>query len=220
MKVGSEKSLLARLGLNVLKGALFMAPIWLCAFIAELVLGLSQHWLGPVTSYLVKTILPGWLYAGYFPDANIPGLSLITLFCLLALLGKIASFASGRKALGLVDRFFKQIPGISGIYSALRKMLSAVEDAGQTSFRKVVLLQWPGPGIKAVGFLTNEIGEGETKKYAVFIPHIPNPTSGFVVIVDAALVEETEMSLEEGIRFCLSLGVLAPDQVAGKNKKD
>lgn len=210
-----NNTLLSKLRLCMIPGALFLLPIWLSVFIVGLLYSLSQTWLGGLTQSLVLWVLPKSIYAGWFPDGNIPGLSLLTGLLLLALTGAIASWHIGRQGLRIIDYLFLSIPGISSIYSSVRKMVDSIGEPGKSRFQKVVFVEWPGKGVRTVGFVTNELkpdANGD-KRYMVFIPHMPNPTSGFVVMVNEKSTVETDMTPDEGLKYCLSLGVLAPPSV-------
>ena len=199
-----------------MRGALFVIPIWLSTFLLELCFNLSETWLGAATQSFVAAVLPKSLYEPWFPGAHIPGLSLFTALIVLGIVGAFASWHVGRQGLRLIDLLFLSIPGISSIYSSVRKMVDAIGEPGQSRFQKVVFVEWPGKGLRTVGFVTNEIqasDAGATKRYVVFIPHMPNPTSGFVLLVDADSVTESNMTPDEGLKYCLSLGVLIPPAV-------
>ena len=199
----------------ILRGALFVMPIGLCAFLFGLVYHFSESWLGGITAELLRLILPSSWYAPWFPTAHIPGASLALALLLLALFGGIASWHIGRQGLRLIDHLFLSIPGVSTVYSSLRKIVDAIGEPGQSRFQKVVFIEWPGPGVRTIGFVTNEIAgtDGGKKRYLVYVPHVPNPTNGFVVLVDADCVVETNMTPDEGLKYCLSLGVLTPPTV-------
>jgi uncharacterized membrane protein len=206
---------LSKLRLWMIRGALFMLPIWLSVFIVGLAYQLSETWLGGITRSIVHWVLPTSVYAGWFPDGNIPGLSLLTGLLLLAFVGAVASWHIGRQGLRIIDYLFLSIPGISSIYSSVRKMVDSIGDPGQSRFQKVVFVEWPNKGVRAVGFVTNELppdANGD-KRYMVFIPHMPNPTSGFVLLVNEKNTIETDMTPDEGLKYCLSLGVLTPPSV-------
>lgn len=211
-----ESSLLfKRVRTWLLRGALFVLPIWLTLFVIGILYGLCETWLGGATEQLVRWFVPeAWLAWFGVPSGHIPGLSLVTALVLLATLGLIASWPVGARGLRLIDHLFLAIPGVKAIYSSTRKIIDAVGDPTQSRFQKVVLIAWPTPGVKTIGFVTNEVvepGSGK-RQYYVFIPTVPNPTAGFVVIVDETDVTLTDYTPEEGLRLCISLGVSAPGE--------
>jgi uncharacterized membrane protein len=196
---------------SLMRGALFLAPIWLSIFLVGMGYNFIESSLGDISAQVVRWIVPArWLPAS-FADGNIPGLSLFAVFVVLALVGSIASWQFGRRGLKLFDRLFLSIPLVNSIYSSARKVIDAFGDANQNRFQKAVFVDWPGDGIKVLAFVTGELTHLNGKKlYTLYIPGMPNPTSGFVVIMPADKVVETEMTKEEAFKFGMSLGVLVP----------
>lgn len=205
--------MLKRVRTWLMRGALFVIPIWLTLFVVGIFYGLCETWLGGTTDQLVRWFVPTnvlhWLGS---VDGHIPGLSLLTALVLLAALGILASWHVGQRGLRLIDHVFLAIPGLKTIYSSARQIIDAVGDPSQSRFRKVVLVTWPTPATKTIGFVTTELLEPVTGKrqYYVFIPTVPNPTGGFLVIVDEKDVTLTDYTPEEGLRLAISLGVSAP----------
>lgn len=205
-----NKSVFARIRAALIRGALFVLPIWLCIFVVGIVYNLCETYLGGLTAAIVSWLVPSDWLPGFAANGHVPGLSMVTAFLLLYVLGAVASWQIGRQGLRMFDLLFLAIPGVSTVYSAARKMIDAIGD-GQSRFKKVVLIDWPGPGIKTLGFVTNETQTDDgNKAYFVFVPTMPNPTSGFVVVANVADVIETDMRPEEALKLCMSLGVLAP----------
>jgi uncharacterized membrane protein len=196
-----------------MRGALFVIPIWLTLFVVGILYGLCETWLGGATDQMVRWFVPAnvleWLGAA---DGHIPGLSLLSAAFLLLGLGILASWHVGQRGLRLIDHLFLAIPGVKTIYSSARQIIDAVGDPSQSRFQKVVFVTWPTPQVKTIGFVTNEVVEPTSGKrqYYVFIPTVPNPTGGFLVIVDETDVTLTDYSPEEGLRLAISLGVSAP----------
>lgn len=199
----------------LVRGVLFIAPVWLSIFLIDLVYKICESALGSLTAQVVSWLLPASWLTGSWAGGHIPGLSLVTALMLLGLLGFIASWKVGAAGLRLVDYLFLAIPGLSTVYSAARKLIDALGEPGKSRFQKVVLIEWPVPAIRTIGFVTNEVnGDDGEKYYWVFIPHMPNPTSGYVMVVKAKEVMETDMTTEQGLKLCMSLGVLAPPNMA------
>lgn len=213
MSLQGSSYVLKRLRSWLMRGALFVIPIWLTLFCVSILYSLCETWLGAATEQLVRWFVPAqWLAWLNLPNGHIPGLSLVTALVLLAMVGMLASWPIGQRGLRLIDYLFLAIPGVKTIYSSTRKIIDAIGDPTQSRFQKVVLVTWPSPGTQTIGFVTNEVvepGTGRTKYY-VFIPTVPNPTAGFVVIVDANDVTLTDYTPEEGLRLAISLGVSAP----------
>ena len=197
----------------IIRGVLFVIPIWLTVTVVHFIYGLTETWLGAITDQIVRWLLPQSWLTGVFAGGHIPGLSLVTLVAVLAGLGFIAAWPVGRQGLRLIDYVFLAIPGVRTLYSAVRKMIDTLGDPKQSRFKKVVIIKWAG--MDTVGFVTGtSVCETSGRKLAwVFVPHTPNPTSGFVVLVPEDETVETGVDPADGIKLVMSLGMLAPASI-------
>ena len=135
---------------------------------------------------------------------------------LIAVIGRMARNYIGHKMIHAVDLALLRVPVMNKIYGAIKQVNEAFTSSNKTSFKQVVLVQFPGPGIYAIGFLTgtqppevkNKLGEN---LLSVFVPTTPNPTGGFVLLVPERQITRLDMSVAEGIKFILSLGSVTPD---------
>lgn len=198
----------------IVRGLLFVVPIWLTVTVVGFVYSLSESWLGALTDQAVRLILPASWLTGPLADGHIPGLSLGVALVLLTGVGLVASWPMGAQGLRLVDHVFLAIPGVRSLYSACRKIIDAVGDPAQSRFKKVVLFKWAG--VKTLGFLTGTTEQDGRQHVFIFVPHMPNPTSGFLVLVPADEVTDTGLTPEEGIKLGMSLGVLTPPKLPVK----
>jgi uncharacterized membrane protein len=114
------KDVFARVRSCLIRGALFIVPIWLCAFVVGIVYSLAEAWLGGITSYLVRLVVPSDWLTGMFANGHIPGLSLVTAFFVLYVIGAVASWKIGRQGLRMIDWLFLTIPGVKTVYAAAR----------------------------------------------------------------------------------------------------
>ena len=108
-----------------------------------------------------------------------------------------------------------RIPLVRSIYGSVKQISATIFDSSGKSFRKVVTLQYPRPGVWSIGFLTNEavdtaLDAVQQPLVAVFVPTTPNPTSGFIIMAPRAEVIELDMSVEAGFKFVISMGVIMP----------
>lgn len=145
-------------------------------------------------------------------------LSLAVLICVIYLLGEIAARTVGRRILGLGEAVLLRLPFVKVVYRASKQVVEAFQRPSARAFKSVVFLEFPRPGMHAVGFVTSTIvrPDGTTWK-SVFVPTTPNPTTGFLQLVSEAELETTDMSVEEGVKMIMSLGVLVPARV-GDNR--
>lgn len=134
---------------------------------------------------------------------------------LISLIGLLARYYIGKRMLEWLDTAMMKVPLLNKVYGAI-KQLNEAFSGNKNSFKTVVLVEFPGPGNYAVGFLTNE-AQGEVQKksgknlVAVFIPTTPNPTSGFLILVPEEKVTKLDMSVADGIKYIVSLGSIMPE---------
>lgn len=146
-------------------------------------------------------------------------LALVLAVALIALVGRYARHYLGQKAIELVDRAMLRVPLLNKIYGAIKQVNEAFSTSKKSSFRQVALIEFPGPGVYSLAFVTgdqqgevaNQVGE---RIVSLFVPTTPNPTSGFLVMIPASKVTILEMSVADGIKFIVSLGTVAPEQRA------
>jgi uncharacterized membrane protein len=130
---------------------------------------------------------------------------------LVCLAGRYGRNYFGRKAMEWIENAILRVPLLNKIYSTV-KQVNASFSSNKTSFKQVVLVTFPHPRSRSVGFVTGEqMGLGPEKLISVFIPTTPNPTSGFLVMVPESEIIKLEMSVADGIKFIISLGALMPD---------
>ena len=170
---------------------------------------------------LDKTILllpPEWHPVALL-GFSIPGFGIILALSILLLTGMLAANLFGRRFVEIWERILNKIPLVRSIYSSIKQISNTIFDPSGKSFRKVVMLQYPRKGVWSIGFLTNdnvgdEMSAVDDRLVAVFIPTTPNPTSGFIVMVRNDEITELDMSVEEGFKFIISIGVIIPDDTA------
>lgn len=134
---------------------------------------------------------------------------------LLFLVGLLVGNFLGRQVLAWTDELMLMIPGVKGIYGATKQVLGAIQSGQGGSFKEVVLVEWPHPGSVTLGFLARRdcswaVKGGETM-VAVYIPTAPNPTSGYVVMLEEAKVRPVDISPEQAFTWAVSGGVVAPN---------
>ncbi|HYH02722.1 MAG TPA: DUF502 domain-containing protein [Bacillota bacterium] len=151
-------------------------------------------------------------------DVRISGLGLIALLLAITLTGIFARNYLGKKLIETGERLLKRIPVFSSVYSLTKQFaesLTTTQANGKGAFRQVVLVEYPRQGIWSPGFLTGEAFEEANERLegnfvSVFVPTVPNPTTGFLVLVPQDQVKIMDMSVEDGFKLIISAGVIAP----------
>jgi uncharacterized membrane protein len=107
-----------------------------------------------------------------------------------------------------------RIPLVKSIYSSSKQLIQVFRE-GKTSYRRAVLVDWPRPGVQAVGFVTGEVVREGERFVVVYIPTMPNPTSGFALFFREHEVRDCGMTVEDAVKFVVSGGVVIPGTSAG-----
>jgi uncharacterized membrane protein len=159
---------------------------------------------------------------------HIPGLGFISMVVLIFIVGALSRNLVGRGLLRAFEHLISSIPLARTIYSAMRDVINAFQPGRKgKSFREVVIVEYPRPGLSTIGFVTNEIvvsrGISLDQLVSVYIPNPPNPTSGILLLVPRKEARVLNMTVEEGLKLVLSGGIvtsipleLKEDQRVGK----
>ena len=146
---------------------------------------------------------------------HIPGLGIILTFFVLVLTGMLAANFVGRYVVGGWESLLDRIPVVRSIYSAAKNFAEIVFSDSEHSFKRVLMIEYPRPGLYSLAFQTSsELGEvqGRTGEDVIccFVPTTPNPTSGYVIIVPKKDVVVLDMEVDEALKMIISLGVVVP----------
>jgi uncharacterized membrane protein len=122
--------------------------------------------------------------------------------------GAMASNIIGRRLLASFDAFMLRLPLTRMIYGATRQIVEMLLSGERVAFRRVVLLEWPRPGLYTLGFVTRErVDVSGRQVLHAFVGSTPNPTTGFMVIVPASETRPLNLTVEEGFTIVLSGGI-------------
>lgn len=147
--------------------------------------------------------------------------ALILAAFLVCCVGVVARYYIGKRVLQWFDEALLRVPLLNKIYGTFKQVNEAFSTGKGSSFKTVVLVEFPSPGIRSMGFLTSESKDeaqlkSDEKLVCVFIPTTPNPTSGFLIMVPETKVTKLDMSVAEGLKYIISFGNIAP---AGTDKR-
>lgn len=191
----------------LIAGLLVWLPIWVTYFILKFVVELLDRTLA---------LLPEKYQPDQIFGVHIPGLGLVVTILIIFITGIFATNFIGHRVVGAWEKLVSRIPLIRSIHSAVKQVAHAVLQPTDTSFRKVLLIEYPRRGIWSVAFQTSDKFTRtplEEDMLMVFIPTTPNPTSGFLTVIPKKDVKELGISVEEALRMVISLGVVIPDQL-------
>jgi uncharacterized membrane protein len=198
----------ARLRNYFLTGLILAGPIAITIYISWWLITLVDGW--------VKPLVPG----RYLPDTylpfTVPGLGLVIAFTGLTLLGFLAANLVGRSLIEVGEVLLARMPVVSSIYKGVKQIFETVFKQDGQSFRQVGLIEWPGPGLWSLCFIT-EPAAGTLAEalppgdhVCLFVPCTPNPTTGYLVIMERARVKEVDLSTDEAFKLLMSMGIIQP----------
>ena len=180
-------------------------------------LGVTFLVIRAIVGLLDSTLL--LLPEGYHPDQllgiHIPGIGVLLAIILVLVTGMVVANFLGKRIILFWEQLLAKIPLVRSLYAAIKQIMEAVLSTDAQSFRKVLLIEYPRKGLWSLAFMTSEnLGEVQSKTaktvISVFIPTTPNPTSGFIIMVPSDDVVELNMSVEDGLKMIISLGVAVP----------
>ncbi|MCC6466836.1 MAG: DUF502 domain-containing protein [Alphaproteobacteria bacterium] len=202
-----RSGLMARLRGYFMAGILVTAPTGITCYLAWLFLVFVDD--------KVKPLIPARYNPEYYLPFSIPGLGLIILLLGLTAVGMLAAGLIGRTLLRIGESIVQRMPIVRGVYSASKQVIETVVGQNATSFREVVLIEFPRRECWVIGFITG-VAKGEIGKLAdeevvnVFVPTTPNPTGGYVLFLPRREVIPLKMSVEDGLKLVVSMGIVTP----------
>ncbi|EJM96096.1 hypothetical protein PMI40_04765, partial [Herbaspirillum sp. YR522] len=193
-------------------GLLILVPLAITVWVLNLIIGTMDQSL---------LLLP----ESWRPEAivgfHIPGLGTILTLLIIFLTGLAARNFIGRQIVSLWEGILTRIPVVKSIYSSVKQVSDTLFSSSGNAFRKAVLIQYPRQGSWTIAFLTGVPG-GEVRNHlhgdfiSVYVPTTPNPTSGFFLMLPRADSIELDMSVDEALKYIVSMGVVAPEAQADK----
>lgn len=190
----------------LIAGLLVWVPILVTVFVIRFIVTLMDQSIN---------LLPARWQPEAWIGVNIPGLGLVMTLLILFFTGMLVTNFLGNKIVALWDQFVNRIPLIRSLYAGVKQVMQTLFSPNGTAFRKVLLVEFPRKGLWSIAFQTAETNKvltpfTEAEMVSIFIPTTPNPTSGFMMIVDKKDVIELNMTVDQGLKMVISLGVVQP----------
>ena len=186
-----------------------VVTVWILKAIFTALVGIFR---GPLT-WLARVLA--------VPDPPFWGLALVSALATLVALvivGALVGNYVGRQLLAWLDELMMHVPVVKTVYGATRQLMGAIQSGQGGSFKEVVRVEWPHPGAFTLGFVASRdcrwaMPEGEDM-VAVYVPTAPNPTSGYVIMVESARVHPVDLSPDQALTWAVSGGVVVPLRTA------
>jgi uncharacterized membrane protein len=153
----------------------------------------------------------------------VPGIGAILTLLIIFVTGLIATNFFGKRLILIWEALLGRVPVVKSIYSSVKQVSDTLfSDSGQ-AFRKALLVQYPREGSWTIAFMTGQPG-GDVANHlqgeyvSVYVPTTPNPTSGFFLMMPKADVVELNMSVDEALKYIISMGVVSPGVISARDK--
>jgi uncharacterized membrane protein len=214
-----KRGIVAHARRNVLRGLVLVLPLVVTVWLLRLLYRVVDTNITPrIMDLFVWADVPG-LERWIVRNGLVPAVGVLLTAALIYLLGLMAGNLIGRRILARIEAAILRIPLVKGIYGAARQLLTAFSATSQRAFSRVVVVEYPRPGLWTIGFVTSEALHaipaqgGERRTVAVFLPTTPNPTSGWMLLVPRSELLELDMPIEEAVKLVVSGGIVSPDDL-------
>jgi uncharacterized membrane protein len=190
----------------LLAGLLVIVPV-------AITIGVLQWVIGTLDRTLL--ILPEAWQPDRLIGVHIPGFGVLLTLAILLSVGAVVSNFMGKKLVIWGDTLVSRIPVVRSIYSSVKQVSDTLFSPSGNAFRTAVLVQWPRTDVWTIGFVTGTPG-GDVTNYlvgdyvSVYVPTTPNPTGGYFVMLRKSDCVELKMSVDEALRYVISMGVVIP----------
>jgi len=190
----------------LVSGLLVIVPLVITLGVLNWIIGTLDQtlWLLPETWQL------------YLNEHKVRGLGVLLTLAILLSVGAIASNFVGKRLLGWGDAVVRRIPVVRSIYSSVKQVSDTLFSENGNAFRTAVLIEWPRPGAWTIAFVTGTPGHevvghlGGGDYLGVYVPTTPNPTGGYFVMLKRSDCIELKMSVDDALKYIVSMGVVVP----------
>ena len=187
-------------------GLLVWVPIVITVWVLSFLVGtMDQTLLLLPSAFRPETLL------GFY----IPGIGALLTLLVIFLTGVFAANILGQRLVRYWERVLARIPVVNSIYNGVKQVSDTLFSPTGQAFRKALLVQWPSPGMWTIAFMTGTPG-GDVVNHlqgdylSIYVPTTPNPTGGYFVMVPRDSVIELDMTVDEALKYVISMGVAVP----------
>jgi uncharacterized membrane protein len=187
-------------------GLLVIVPLFITLAVLKWIIDTLDQ-----TLWVLPVVWQKWLYQN-----NIRGLGVLLTLAILLVVGAIASNFVGKRLLGWGDAVVRRIPVVRSIYSSVKQVSDTLFSENGNAFRTAVLVEWPRAGAWTIAFVTGTPGHevvghlGGGDYLGVYVPTTPNPTGGYFVMLKRSDCIELKMSVDDALKYIVSMGVVVP----------
>ena len=192
-------------------GLLIWVPLAITAWVLSLIVGTLDKTL---------QLLPAAAHPKNTLGFDIPGAGVVLTLLIIFVTGVLTANFIGQRLVVWWEHLLARIPVVNSIYKSVKQVSDTLFSPSGNAFRKALLVQYPREGSWTIAFLTGQPG-GDVVNHlkgdyvSVYVPTTPNPTSGFFLMMPTRDVVELDMSVDEALKYIISMGVVAPPAKTG-----
>lgn len=209
---------------RLVAGLVTVIPIWITYEIVRFVFNFAFETMKSATEPLATRLAKAlqlspdpriaWVVEHY-ESWIVPILAVLLTLFLLYCLGLLGANVFGSRVIAAVERIFERLPFIKTVYRSIKQIVMAIGGPEAMHFQRVVLINFPVPGMKRIAFLTSVMTDQDTgrKIGSIFIPYTPYLTTGYMQLVPLEDVSETDWTVEEAVKWVVSGGLAHPEKL-------
>jgi uncharacterized membrane protein len=200
---------------NLLTGLVVLVPLVLTIWVLTSLIGLLDS---------LVLLLPYEFQPDQILGMHIPGVGVLLTFIVIFSFGLIANNFFGKKLIDLYEYILDQLPFVKSIYGSIKQVSDTLFSNSSNAFSKAVLIEFPDSNNYTFAFITGKPDEKISKKLKgkyvnVYVPTTPNPTSGYTLMVPENKIKEVDVSVDQALKYVISMGVVTPQENLKKNNK-
>ena len=205
------RSVFSRTRTYFITGLVILAPVVITVWATFWFIDFFDSW--------VKPLIPFRYNPDNYLPFKVPGTGLVLALMIITAVGFLGANLVGRTILGWWDRIVQRTPVARSIYKGTKQIFQTMFAEKGTSFKYVCRIRWPHRDLWTLAFVSRELDSGQIglpagkKMYAIYVATTPNPTGGYVVFADAEDVEILDMSVEDGLKLVISMGLVFPEKL-------
>ena len=163
----------------------------------------------------ILVVLPEAIQPRALFGFDIPGLGVVVSFLILLVTGVVAANFAGQRLIRAWESVLIRIPFVKSIYSSVKQVSDTLLSSKGNAFRKALLVEFPRPGSWTIAFQTGTPAASVSphlpgEHVSVYVPTTPNPTGGYFLMLPRSQVRELDMTVDEALKYIISMGVVAP----------
>ena len=196
---------------SIARGFLLLIPLFITILILRYLVGFAGSVISPFVGFVISRPfledIPG---ATLLVWAAVTGSVLVIFY----FLGMLVTGEKGQNRVAMaINAFLDRIPIVKSIYDVANQTTQALSTPRENAFSRVVFLEWPRPGVRALGLVTGQcvLPHDERTMLVIYIATVPNPTSGMLAVIPEDEVIDAGISVEQAMKIIFSGGIVIPE---------